>query len=37
MDEAKVKKLEPEIEKTQVRKETLDNISKFLIRDPYKE
>lgn len=36
MDEAKVKKLEPG-DKTQVRKENLNNISKFLIRDPYKE
>ena len=32
-----MKKLEPEMEKTQVRKETLNNISKFLIRNPYKE
>ena len=32
-----MKKLEPGMEKTQVRKETLNNISKFLIRNPYKE
>ena len=31
MDEAKVKKLEPQMEKTQVRKEILNNIFKFLI------